>query len=224
MKEQPVWSSVQDIFTALNNAGCVYAVLRNYECMASGDPFINGHDDIDVICNNLKLVRNILGVRRRFLFPYVNSYYARFKDHHVNVDIRFIGDGYYDEFWEKEMLANRVLFNDCIYVLDPINYFYSLAYHALLQKEYVSDDYQEKLLSMAQRLKITCKSVQELPQILDTYMRVNGYYYTITKDPGIILKFGAIDKKRIKTNCFWLFRRYILKLLKRNRRIAQKYV
>lgn len=224
MRKQPTWSSVKEIFTALNDAGCTYAVLRNYECMALGNPFTNGHDDIDVICNDLKSVQNILGVRRRFFFPAVNSYYIRFIDRRVNVDIRFVGDGYYDAIWEQVMLENRVLFNDCIYVLDPVNYFYSLAYHALLQKTYVSNDYQEKLLFMAKELKIPCKAVQELPYIIDKYMSAKGYYYTITKDPGIILNFEDIDKGRIKTNYLWLVRRGILNLLKKNRRIAQKYV
>ncbi|MCI8530214.1 MAG: hypothetical protein HFH82_13850 [Lachnospiraceae bacterium] len=224
MRKQSTWLTVHEIFTALNDAGCIYAVLRNYECMESGNPFTNGHDDIDIICNDLKLVQNVLGVHRRFLFPAVNSYYAGFKDYRVNVDIRFVGDGYYDTLWEEDMLANRILFNDCIYVLDPINYFYSLAYHALLQKEHVSDDYQEKLLAMAKKLDVPCQSVQELPQILENYMDAKGYYYTITKDPGIILKFEGVDKKRIKKNYFWLFRRHILNLLRRNRRIAQKYV
>lgn len=218
------WQSVQQVFTTLNTAGCTYAVLRNYECMFSENPFVNGHNDIDLICNNPCEVQKVLGTRKRFLFPTVNSYCIPFKDHSVNVDIRFVGDGYYDAVWEEEMLAKRKLFNNYIYVLDPQNYFYSLIYHAILQKPIFSDEYQKKLLLMAKDLSIPCNSPLEFGQLLEEYMLDHSYYYTVTRDPGIVLKFDGIEKRRIRSNSFWLFKRYVLDLLKRNRRIAQKYV
>lgn len=192
--------------------------------MFSENPFVNGHNDIDLLCNNPYVVQKTLGTRKRFLFPTVNSYCIPFKDHSVNVDIRFVGDGYYDAMWEKEMLTKRVLFNNCIFVLDPQNYFYSLTYHAILQKRVFYDEYQTKLLSMAKDLGIPCGSPLDFIQLLEEYMLDHNYYYTVTRDPGIVLKFDGIEKSRIKSNCLWLFKRYILDLLKRNRRIAQKYV
>ena len=135
MAKQIAWHSVEQIFSALNNSGCKYAVLRNYESMSDGNPFVNGHDDIDLLCDDLRCAKRVLNANRRFLFPTVNSYYICFENRTVNVDIRFVGDGYYDTAWEQKMLANRVLFCDCIYVLQPKDYFYSLTYHALFQKK-----------------------------------------------------------------------------------------
>lgn len=224
MLKQKIWLSVEQIFTELNDADCVYAVLRNYECMSTGNPFVDGHDDIDLLCNDSRKVQKILCAKKRFLFPTVNSYYISFQERSVNVDIRFVGDGYYDTAWERKMLANRVLIDDNIYVLDSINYFYSLIYHALFQKHCLSDEYLVKLLSMAKALCIPCRSPLELLQILEDYMLANNYYYTITQDPGIILNFDSINKARIESNHFWLFKRHVLNFLKRNRRIAQKYV
>lgn len=224
MSQHKTWSSVPEIFTELNAASCNYAVLRNYECMDTEVPFINGHDDIDLLCDDSRKIRKILGAKRRFVFPTVNSYRIPFKDYSVNVDIRFVGDGYYDENWERAMLASRALFDRCIYVLDQENYFYSLIYHAALQKNIFSTEYQTKLQSMAAKLGIPCQSSEELTQLLEQYMAAHGYYYTVTRDPGIVLKFNGIKKSRIRSNSIWLIKRSILNLLKRNRRIAQKYV
>lgn len=169
-------------------------------------------------------MQKILHTKKRFLFPTVNSYYISFQNHSVNVDIRFIGDGYYDTAWERKMLADRVLIDSNIYVLDSINYFYSLIYHALFQKHSLSDEYLVKLISMAEALYIPCRSPLELMQSLENYMLANNYFYTITRDPGIILNFDNVNKTRIKNNHFWLFKRHVLNFLKCNRRIAQKYV
>ena len=224
MRKQKTWYSVEQIFMALNNSDCKYAVLRNYENMSSGNPFINGHDDIDLLCNDLRSAKRVLNANCRFLFPTVNSYYIRFENRTVNVDIRFVGDGYYDTAWEQKMLANRILFHDCIYVLHPEDYFYSLAYHALFQKKSLSDEYHIKLISLAKSIGITCESVSDFARVLEEHMIFNHYLYTITRDPGIVLNFDGVDKTRIKHNGIWIFKRNVLDLLKRNKRIGQKYV
>ena len=49
------------------------------------------------------------------------------------LDIRCVGDGYYDKPWEEVMIKNRVK-TEGIYVLCKEDYNYSILYHALLQK------------------------------------------------------------------------------------------
>ena len=77
---------------------------------------------------------------------------------------------------------------------------------------------------MAKSIGITCDSVSDLARALEEYMILNHYCYTITQDPGIVLNFGDVDKNRIKRNGIWTFKRNVLDLLKRNKRIGQKYV
>ena len=60
MRKQKVWHSIEEIFTALNNCGCNYIVMRNFECLMLGQAFVNGHDDIDLLCENPQKVFNIL--------------------------------------------------------------------------------------------------------------------------------------------------------------------
>lgn len=141
MSNQKIWTSIDEIFAALNSAECNYVVMRNFECFEQGHVFVNGHDDIDLLCDDIKKIKKILDVRKRFLFPMINSYYILFNDLIVHVDIRFVGDGYYDLNWQKDMLKNKILYHNKIYVPDYENYFYSLIYHAMFA--YVNRDIQD---------------------------------------------------------------------------------
>ena len=52
MSKQRVWHSVDEIFRVLNESNCNYIVMRNFECFESGQVFMNGHDDIDLLCDD----------------------------------------------------------------------------------------------------------------------------------------------------------------------------
>lgn len=90
MPKQKIWTSIDEIFTALNEAECNYIVMRNFECFEQGQVFVNGHDDIDLLCDDITKVKSILNVRHRFYFPMVNSYCILFNGLIVHVDIRYI--------------------------------------------------------------------------------------------------------------------------------------
>lgn len=224
MKKQKVWHSIEEIFTTLNNHGCNYIVMRNFECFMTGHVFINGHDDIDLLCDDPRKVCKILNTKRRFFFPTVNSYYIQYNDDTVQVDIRFIGDGYYDIKWQKEMLKQKICIASNIYVMDCQNYFYSLIYHAIIQKHSLSDEYLKKLIDMSYKLDMTCSSKEELLNELFRFMKKRKYFVTMTRDPGIILNFSNIDKNFIKSNYFWSMKRKVLDTLKRIKWIGDKYV
>ena len=224
MLKQKIWHSIDEIFTALNESNCNYIVMRNFECFVSGQVFMNGHDDIDLLCNDLNKVRKVLNATKRLYFPTVNSYYIKLNDLIVNVDIRFIGDGYYDEKWQNDMLQQRTIFNNRIYIPDAKNYFYSLIYHAIIQKEYLSNEYLHKLCFMSSELGINCTTEDQLLEELLRYMKENDYKITITRDPGIILNLKKIGNTEIESNYFWLIKRNILNILKRFKRVSDKYV
>lgn len=221
---QRLWNSIDEIFTSLNNAGCNYIVMRNFECFEAGNVFVDGHDDIDLLCDDIKTVKKILDVRKRFIFPTVNSYYINYNCLTVYVDIRYVGDGYYDKNWQKEMLNKKCLFNHNIYIPDFENYFYSLIYHAIYQKRFLSKEYLNKLRIMAHKLGLSCTTEQALLQELKKYMLKNKYSATITKDPAIILNFYDLQNNEITKKGSWIFKRKILDFLKRFRKIGDKYV
>lgn len=224
MGKQKVWHSINEIFDALNNSGCNYIVMRNFECFTSGQVFVNGHDDIDMLCDDISLVQEILDTRRRYSFPTVNSYYIQYNDLVVHVDIRFLGDGYYDLNWQNNMLKNKVIFNNNTYVMDSENYFYSLIYHAIFHKHYLSNDYLEKLLNMAKNNCLNCKTEDDLLYVLFSFMKEKNYNITLSRDPAIILNFKNIEEIDIKVNHFWLLKRKLLNTLRKIKRIDNKYV
>lgn len=224
MSKQKIWTSIDEIFTALNEAGCNYIVMRNFECFEQGQVFVNGHDDIDILCDDIVKIKKILDVRHRFHFPMVNSYSILFNELIVHVDIRFIGDGYYDKKWQENMLRNKTLFHGKIFVPDLESYFYSLTYHAICQKKYLSDEYLDKLSNMASKIGLSCSEESELIKELLKYMRNNDYKASITKDPAVILNFKPLEDIKISVNIIWAARRKILDLLKNIKRIGDKYV
>lgn len=224
MSKQKIWTTIDEIFAALNEAECNYIVMRNFECFEQGQVFVNGHDDIDLLCDDIIKVKKILDVRHRFHFPMVNSYCILFNDLIVHVDIRFIGDGYYDKKWQENMLRNKILFHDKIFVPDFESYFYSLIYHAICQKNHLSEEYLNKLSNMASKIGLSCSTESELIKELLKYMHKNEYKASITKDPAVILNFKALEDIEISENTFWLIRRKILDLLKHIKRIGDKYV
>lgn len=57
MSNQKIWTTIDEIFTALNEAECNYIVMCNFECFEQGKVFVNGHDDIDLLCDDIMLAR-----------------------------------------------------------------------------------------------------------------------------------------------------------------------
>merc|ERR1712194_158880 len=67
----------------------------------------------------------------------------------VQVDVRFVGDGYIDPAWMSRVIENRVRSrNGLFYVMDSTDYFYTLLYHATVQKKSFGADYFERLVQM----------------------------------------------------------------------------
>lgn len=213
---QKNWLSIEEIFDALNKENANYLVMRNYECFASGEVFLNSHDDIDLLCDNINQIKRILDTRKRFWIPTINSYYIKFNNLKVNVDIRFIGDGYYDENWQKEMLKNKRIVQSQVYVMAKEDYFYSLIYHAIFQKYYLSDEYLQKLKNMSREFGFEYETEADLLSALIQYMKDRNYEMTITRDPAIILNAKAgFQANNIKKHYFWLLKRRIYEGLKR---------
>lgn len=47
------WDTLQGFFNALNNNNVKYVVMRNFEEMDKDDFFVEGHEDIDILCENV---------------------------------------------------------------------------------------------------------------------------------------------------------------------------
>lgn len=200
------WNSLADFFGALHKNNVNYLVLRNYEDFNDDDFLMQGHADIDLLCDDRNYLLKIAGV------DYNPSSAPEFAAHcrtniagkFIPLDIREAGDGYYCDKWENDMLANRKLYNNFCYVMDDVNYFYSLIYHATLQKHSLSTEYSQRLRSMGENLGLDVND-DNLIEILESYMNAHDYIYVYPQDYGVIDNFrnAGVNRKMLRKNYYY---------------------
>lgn len=205
---------IQSFVQALNQSDVPYLVLRNYENMLSPEIYMDGHGDIDLLCADSKALAKSVGA-----MAYTNKvkevcddgvhYYVMIANKHVSLDLRSVGDGYYCTKWQKEMLERRIL-KDGFYVMDELDYVYSLMHHAILQKRAFSDEYRNRLTEMCKRqqIHVTDDSPQCFIRLLETYMEEHGYTYTYPIDTFVPLNKRYISSALLEKNISLAFKHW----------------
>lgn len=197
------YQSIQEIINLLNQNNIPYLILRNYENLLNDEIYMDGHGDIDILCIESKIIVELLKAEssRKNYKNFIGDgthYHIYVSNQKVSIDLRYWGDGYYCDKWEKNMIDNRVLYNG-FYVMDPLNHFYSLIYHAILQKQVFTKEYENRLLSMADELdvKLISRDEKGLLKTLEKFMIQNEYTYTFCNDYYIPLQFQKVNKRLI---------------------------
>lgn len=197
---------IEEFFMALNQADINYLVLRNYEKLLEPEMYVGGHGDIDLLCDDARSIVQL--VEAQPMAPKSTSkqddgiHYLIFVDGKpVQLDLRQVGDGYYCTKWEKDLLERKIK-QDCFYVMNDEDYFYSLIYHAVLQKRSFSDDYRTRLSHMAKRLAVNVADDHESTflSVLQDYMRNKGYRYTYSQDYMVPNRFHLVDQGLVTRN------------------------
>lgn len=140
------FKSVEEMFYALNNCA-FYAILRNYETLPN-EIYVNKHNDIDLICDSRENVAYVLNAKKAQDLDYRVQYYVTVDHKIANFDLRYVGDQYYEEELERDLLKNRVFCEKGFYILSKEEYFYTLLYHALIHKREFANDYRDRLKKM----------------------------------------------------------------------------
>ena len=198
MKEYS-WNSVEELFGALNQK-CNYLILRNYEEMHDDNALCVNHEDIDILCDDRRLLIDVMHAYPRGKKTYGVRYYILLKNVKVPVDIRQVGDCYYDTNWEKNMLAHKKMSELGMYVMNDEDYYYSLAYHGILQKKSFAEEYMERLYLIGKKIGMIPQSRDNLLHQIETYMSEKDYYYMVPKlfDQTIYVNYDAVSENRIK--------------------------
>lgn len=170
------WNTLKDLFNKLNELE--YVILRNYETLKEE---IDAGGDIDILCPKKSYVANEIHAYKRVLKDEAFNYFIMIGERKVPIDIREIGDGYYDEKWEQNMLKNRIK-NKEYYIMDNENYKYSLLYHVLLHKFTIKESYINRLEKM---FGTEIGNNDKTDNILGYYMRKKGYFIPIPVDNGV---------------------------------------
>lgn len=168
------YDSIEQLFYVLNNT-CEYVVLRNHEVIPE-QYTVDGHGDIDLLVENKNYVAYITLARPVYNIAYRVYHAIRIGGIEVPFDFRYVGDNYYDRYWEEHILKQRHLAKDLLYIPSDEDQFYSLLYHAFLQKSEVKPDYYPKLEYYGKQIGINFDgSANQAIQLLDDYMKANGY-------------------------------------------------
>lgn len=168
------WNSLIDLLNEIDGV-CNYVILRNYEKYFFNE-CIPEHEDIDILCDNAVEVIDSVGAERIGAKDNVHVY-IKIGCKKIRMDIRSVGDGYYDEKWEKNMLINRKLYKESFYVLDDIDYYYSIIYHEVFHKCEWRADYEELLRKVA--INIGKKfEIENVKKDLEKFMHINNYIET----------------------------------------------
>lgn len=192
-----MWASVKEMFEGMEK--CEYVILRNWEEFPEALT-LNGHEDIDLLCSD---VEQTIQAMKAVPIRKSNVHFAvTIGQRTISVDIRHIGDGYYDKDWETDMLFKRQKFKDLCYVLDSENYFFSLLYHALIQKPFIKEDYIERLTKFRGGIER-----KEFENILNEFLRRKDYRATNTEDVQVFLNFSCISPELIYINPKWKWER-----------------
>lgn len=197
-----VWGSVEELFHAMNQYG-EYVVLRNYEQFPESLT-LGGHEDIDLLCQEPQRMAKVM--RAEPVKGSIVHHTIQINERVIPVDIRHVGDGYYDENWERSMLIRKKVFKGIYQILDQEDYYYSLMYHAVIQKPFVANDYFNRLKKLGEKIEQkNFNSKEELVITLIKYLRKHAYKVTNTEDPDVFLDFKYIPKDMIQRNIKWSF-------------------
>lgn len=172
-----------------------YVIMRNAEVLLVPNSQIGKHADIDILCENPQLLANHLGASPKFANDIIH-YTIKVSGKTVDLDLRRVDDGYYPTAWATAMLS-RSTYRNGVYSLCPYDDFYSLLYHALLQKRVIANDYIKRFRQGAKLRGLDFSSIKLMMTELEAFMECNRYKFTYPSDPSVPLLTQRINNKQL---------------------------
>lgn len=179
--------SLREVFCRLNQS-VKWTFLRNWQ----GFPEINLADrygDIDILANDYYETIVQLNARTVHDSGFRVQHHVMVNGKRIPFDIRYIGDKYYDENWEKSLLDNRIL-GDGFYHLDEEDHFWTLLYHELVQKPEIRENNLKVLASLGAKLDLIndrnlFRNKRRALNLLNGYLKAQGYKRTKPSDKSV---------------------------------------
>ena len=108
----------------------------------------------------------------------------------VKLDIRVVGDRYYDDTWARDMLTRRVqghVPDSQAFSVSPTDLLFSLVYHVLVHKWSIAKDYPGRLCAQARGLGYSsvssCDQREPMMEFLvREWMQPRGYSFVRPRD------------------------------------------
>ena len=180
------WDSLEQLFYVMN-ATTEYVVLRNFENLPAKYNS-DEHGDIDFLVKDLSEIIFITSAEK--VFDEEDRVYFKIKiaGTDVFVDFRYVGDNYYDETWQRNILKNKELTQRGFFVPTNEDYFYSLIYHCLFHKFNIASDYPHKIKNIYSKLEIYNEKncyFSNYFLLLEKFLSDNSYQVIKPKDQSV---------------------------------------
>ena len=214
------WNSLREALRELDHH-TPYLVMRNYENLSEQCYYMDGHNDIDFLVQDIWKAMEVLHVHDNINWGSPNHFSITIQGRKVKIGLRYVGDGYYDTKWQEVMLQKRKLFKDDFYIMDDENYFYSLLYHMLLQKKDPLLDYIERLDKMKD--KFIGYEPSDYDELLFSFLSKHNYVVPYPYDPSVIVNFHNVPKHIQKGYASWIKRKTLWQCFRFIYRVKWKF-
>lgn len=190
------YDSIQQFFYVLNNT-INYVVLRNHEPIPN-EYTVEGHGDIDLLVEDKRYAAYLTGAKPVFRQEYRTYHIITIAGKEVPFDFRQLGDGYYDSAWQRDILDTKQKLKEVFYAPNNTHQYYSLLYHAYIQKPEVKEDYHSKLKMYGELIGVKYEpNITTSISQLDEFMMLNGYEYIKPTDKSVYYNTGNLQQSKI---------------------------
>jgi hypothetical protein len=191
------WDSLEQLFYVMNNL-LEYVVLRNFE-MLPEEYYDEQHGDIDILVKNIEQTVYVTNAVKVYKDKFRVHYKIKVAEKNIFFDFRYVGDNYFDEKWQIDILKKRIICDKGFYRPNNEDYFYSLVYHSLIHKKQISDDYPKKIEQIYKMLPIYddkgCNFSNYL-NLLEKFIFENRYQFTNPQDATVFFDKKYLSYKR----------------------------
>lgn len=193
------WSDLHEVFATLRRIG-QYVVLRNFESLPDS---LDRDREIDVLCRNAHDLAALVNAVKETPRGPGSRYVCQVGGERVYFDIRHVGDGYLDRGWQSAILGRHEWRGGIIPVPRRDDYFFSLLYHAKIQKPAVKESYRPRLATLAHELGAVPKPSADVCEddiaaaLLDGFLAAHGYSVPRPVDRGVHRNKAFLTKLRL---------------------------
>ena len=106
------WDSLEQFFYFINSVE-PYLVLRNFSGL---DKKLEEIDDIDFLVNNRNKFALFSNAVKMSKGTERANYSILVDKQKLNIDLRYIGDNYFDQFWQQDCMNKKVLYDKGFYI------------------------------------------------------------------------------------------------------------
>jgi hypothetical protein len=181
------WDSLDQVFRTLRWTSR-YVVLRNFEDLPGA---VEDDREIDVLCDDQTDLAAVLNATEVYPGPEGAAFRTVVAGEEVLFDTRYVGDGYLDTTWQREILARREWHGSLVAVPRHDDHLFSLLYHAKVQKPSVKPAYGPRLTTLAldvglpEAVARTITDDAVAASQLDGYLAGHGFTVPLPLDPAV---------------------------------------